>query len=82
MERMVLRGGYQTIRRFRPTLWVECERDEKTARHIELIKWIHTHLDYDCELIATPLFNPGNWTGDQEVSYPHVFTHNLLCCPR
>jgi FkbM family methyltransferase len=81
METMVLRGGYQTIRRHRPVLWVECE-PQPQGGHLQLLAWLRSHLpDYTVEKISTPLDNPGNFAGEREPLFEGVVTRNLLCLP-
>lgn len=77
MESEVLLGAAQTIRRLRPLLYVENDRQNKSPSLIRLIRdfgyrlWWHT----------PTLFNPGNWRGVQDNVFPGIVSINMLCVP-
>lgn len=62
MEKEVLEGGKQTIEKFKPTLYVEDDRPQKSESLIETLK----SMDYICYKHLAPLYNPNNFYGDQE----------------
>lgn len=75
MELDVLKGARETIRRFRPALYVENDREEKSAALIEYIR----SLDYDLYWHRPPLFNPNNFAGNQENVFDGIVSINMLC---
>lgn len=81
MEKLVVRGAYDTIRRHRPVLWIEAE-DRPNHPRDRLLQWLERQLpDYQVELVTTPLYSPGNWKGDPENRWPGIVTTNALCRP-
>jgi FkbM family methyltransferase len=82
MEKLVIRGAYDTIRRHRPILWIEAE-DQPEHPRAKLVQWLERQLpDYTLELVQTPLYSPGNWNGDPTDRFPSVVTTNCLCLPK
>ena len=77
-ELHVLRGAERTIDAWRPMLYVENDRPEKSH---DLIDWLWKK-DYRLWWHATPLFNPDNFFGDSENRYGAVVSVNMLCLPR
>lgn len=77
MEIDVLRGAAQTIAQFRPLIYVENDRVEKSAELIELL------LKHNYELYwHTPaLFNRDNFAGDPENVFGTIVSINMLCFP-
>lgn len=84
MEKLALEGAKETIEKFKPILYVEDDREEKSAALIETIKsmgyLIYKHLG--------PLYNPNNFFGDpenvflnkvDEGQYTQVVSGNLFC---
>lgn len=57
MELEVLKGAVKTIQRYRPYLYVECDRESKVD---ELVKFIK-NLGYDFDTHLPPLFNEENY---------------------
>lgn len=78
MELEALRGAVETIRRCRPALYVENDRDEKSSALIALL------LSYDYRLYwhAPFLFQPDNFAGDTENIFDRIASYNMLCVPR
>jgi FkbM family methyltransferase len=78
MEQEVLQGGKRLIAKYRPLLYVENDRIDKSKSLIELIMsegyrlWWH----------APPLFNPDNYFGIDENDYPNVISLNMFCQPK
>ena len=76
MEREVLAGASETIRRFRPVLYVEDDRREKSpALHAYLAS-----LGYRFYLHCPMLFNAENFLGNRQNAFPNIASHNLLGC--
>ena len=75
MEDAVLEGARETIARFRPVLYLENDRIEKSQALIELVRalgyraWWHTPL----------LFNPANFFGNADDRYPGIASFNMVC---
>lgn len=77
MEHEVLQSARNTIARFRPFLYVENDRREKSAALLELI---HS-FGYRMWWHAPPLFNPANFAGNPMNRMPGIVSLNLLCVP-
>ena len=75
MEEKVLRGATQTIKKYRPILYVECDRAD---REESLLKYIDS-LDYQMFLHLPPLFNPLNYAKRDENVFGEIVSRNLLC---
>ncbi len=78
MEADVIAGGRQVIERFRPVLYLENDRAEKSEALIRLI----AGLGYRLYWHLPPLYNPDNFRGDAENLYPKVVSINMLCVHR
>jgi FkbM family methyltransferase len=78
MEVDALRGATRFIAKFRPTLYVENDRLERSS---ELISLLH-QLAYRPYWHLAPLFNPDNFRGKAENVFGNVVATNLLCIPR
>jgi FkbM family methyltransferase len=78
MEADVLRGGENLVRKFKPTLYVENDRVEKSRDLIELIM----SFGYKLYWHLPPLYNPDNWRKDEENIFPTVVSFNMLCLHR
>lgn len=78
MERLVLEGARETIRHFRPALFVENDRLDRSQELIECIM----ALDYDLFWHVVPMFNPDNYAGEAENSFGKIASWNMLCVPR
>lgn len=78
MEEEVLAGASQTIARFRPLLYVENDRSEKSAALIERL------LSFDYQLFwhLPYLFNPHNFFGQTENVFKGIVSINVFGVPR
>lgn len=74
-EGVVIKGGLETIKKFKPALYVEADRNDKAAALIEQIM----SLGYKCWWHLPPLFNPDNFHGNAENAFPNIVSINLLC---
>ena len=83
MELEVLRGAEQTIRRLRPVLYVENDREDKKEA---LIRYLYYTLDYDLYWHCPPLFAADNFRGDLVNVFRQeglqICSINMLCLPR
>lgn len=77
-ELEVLKGAADTIREFRPALYVENDRKEKSE---ELISYLWD-IGYDCSFHIPMLFNKDNWLKNSNNIYPDVGSFNMLCAPK
>lgn len=78
MELEVLRGADALIGRFRPGLYVEndrVDRSEALIRHL-------LNLDYRLYWHMPPLYNPRNFFNDRDNVYPNILSFNMICLPR
>jgi FkbM family methyltransferase len=73
MEREVLAGASETIRRFHPLLYVEDDRREKSAALHALLK----SLGYEFYAHRPWLFNADNFLGNALNVFPNIVSHNL-----
>ncbi len=78
MEGEVLAGATSTIARFRPVLYVENDRREKSA---QLIDQLHS-FDYELFWHLPYLFNPRNFFGQPENVFGKTVSINVLGVPR
>ena len=78
METEALRGAELTIRRLRPALYVEYERNDQSPALIALLQSWEYRLYWHCPL----LFRPDNCAGDTENIFGRAASHNMLCVPR
>jgi FkbM family methyltransferase len=78
MESNVLKGGTELIKKFKPILYVENDRIDKSEALMRLIN----HLGYNMFWHRPPLFNPDNFCGETENIYPNIASFNLLCTPK
>lgn len=78
MERDVLEGGKQLIAAFRPLMYVENDRDAKSAALIEAL----FALEYRLFWHLPPLFNPENFRKNRDNVFGPILSWNMLCVPR
>jgi FkbM family methyltransferase len=77
-EEEVLRGGRETIIRNKPIMYIEDDREAKSA---SLRKYI-TELGYTYEMDETPLFREDNFFGNKKNIWGVNFvSYNLICKP-
>jgi hypothetical protein len=77
-EPAVLRGAVETIRRCRPTIYIENDRAANQQAVITAI----ADLDYRLYWHLPSLFSPDNFRGNQENVWPGTVSINMLCLPR
>lgn len=75
MEAEVLQGGKQLIQKFKPLLYIENDRIEKSAELMQLIN----SLGYRMYWHRPPLFNPENYYAETENIYSGIVSVNMLC---
>ncbi len=75
MELAVLKGAGQTIERFHPVLYVENDREDRSA---ELMRWI-ANLGYKMHWHQAALYNPDNYDRNPENVFGGTISLNLLC---
>jgi len=78
MEEDVLAGAEETIRRFRPKLYVENDRQERSGALIQRL----FDLDYRLYWHLPPLFNPDNFFAEAENLFGQIVSVNMLCVSR
>jgi FkbM family methyltransferase len=78
MELDVLVGAMTTLRQFRPRLYVENDRIEKSRALIEHL----LALDYRLYWHIPWLYNPNNFFGDTENIFPNIVSYNMVGVPR
>lgn len=78
MEKSVLEGARATIARCRPILYVENDRQDRSA---DLIRTIDS-LGYDMHWHCPPIYNPKNFAANPENVFSNTVSRNMLCCPR
>jgi hypothetical protein len=78
MEADVIRGGRQLLQKFKPTLYLENDRIDKSKDLIELV----SSLGYRLFWHMPPFFNPANNKGDAENVFATIVSVNMLCLHR
>lgn len=78
MEAAILRGAGETIARFRPTIYLENDRPDKSRELIALL----FELDYAAWWHLPPYFNPDNRFGVAENRYGQTVSANMICLPK
>jgi FkbM family methyltransferase len=74
MELSVLRGAEQTLRRYRPLLYVENDRPAGSPALIEYLQ----SLEYDLYWHLPLLFNPRNHYRNSQNEFPGIVSANML----
>jgi FkbM family methyltransferase len=77
MEVEVLKGSLATINRLRPILYLENDRQQRSAELIDLVMG----LEYDLFWHTPPMFDPRNHAGEQHNHFPGIVSVNVLCMP-
>jgi len=77
MEANVIRGAQEFIRRCRPILYVENDRDDKSPELIALLQG----LGYALYWHLPPLFNPDNYFAAPQNEFGGLISINMLCAP-
>ena len=75
MEHSVISGGLKVIEKFKPILYVENDRLDKSTALIKLIR----SLDYRIFWHNPQLYNENNYAGDLENIYNNIVSVNILC---
>ena len=75
MEHSVISGGLKVIEKFKPILYVENDRLDKSTALIKLIR----NLDYRIFWHNPQLYNENNYAGDLENIYNNIVSVNILC---
>jgi FkbM family methyltransferase len=78
MEEAVLRGAVETLAKFKPILYVENDREDRSA---SLIRFIDA-LAYAMYWHLPPLYNVNNFLNNAEDVFPGIVSKNMLCVPR
>lgn len=77
MEEEVVAGALNTIAQFRPTLYLENDRIEKS---VSLIRFLQS-LNYRIWWHLSPLFNPNNFAKNNTNIFDGIVSINILCQP-
>lgn len=75
MERLALEGSAEMIKKYKPILYVEDDREGKSAALREYIR----ALGYSVEEHDAPLFNVDNFNGIKYNVFGGIVSKNLLC---
>ncbi len=75
MERQVLEGAAETLRRFKPLLYVEDDRPNNSNALRERLD----ALGYELYVHRAPLFNPDNFARNPENVFGTIVSLNLFC---
>ncbi len=78
MEEQVVRGARETLERLKPLLYVENDREEKSA---SLIRCLQEN-GYKLYWHTPRMFNPGNFLGNAINEFGDIVSHNMLCIHR
>ncbi len=77
METEALRGGANMVRALRPIMYVENDRQDRSAELIGLLlAW-----NYQLYWHLPPLFSPNNFNEDPENIFDNIVSFNMLCVP-
>jgi FkbM family methyltransferase len=77
MEQAALRGATETIARYQPILYVENDREDKSASLIEYIQSFGYRLFWH----TPPLYREDNFFGNLQNVFQHIVSVNMLCLP-
>jgi FkbM family methyltransferase len=75
MEQSVLEGAQRSLDRFKPVLYVENDRQEKSADLVRLLD----QLGYLMYWHRPPLFNPNNFFNNPQNVFVNIISLNMLC---
>lgn len=76
-EEQVLRGAAGTLERLRPVLYVENDREERSAALVRYVAGLGYEMFWHCP----PLFNPANFAGNPVNEFGRIVSANMLCLP-
>lgn len=77
MEVEVLKGAQRLIDTYRPLMYLENDRDDRSAELLGLV----LGMDYAVFWHMPRLFNPENFDGVSEDIFPGIVSVNVFCCP-
>lgn len=77
MEVDVLRGALRTIESYRPIMYLENDRDDRSRELLSLV----LDLGYVAYWHLAPLYNPDNFDGTREDIFPGIVSANIACIP-
>jgi FkbM family methyltransferase len=77
MEVETLLGGRQLLAKFRPVLYVENDRVDRSPSLIETLRELGFRMFWH----LAPLFNERNFRGNPQNAFPNVVATNMLCIP-
>lgn len=75
MEREALLGGQKTIDKYKPVIYVENDRQERSD---DLIRTLD-RLGYAMYWHLPPYFNPNNFAGNSENIFGNLVSKNMIC---
>jgi len=78
MEETVLKGAIKTIEKYRPILYVENDREQKSASLIQFL----LNLSYRLYWHLPPLYNPSNYFKNPQNVFGNIVSVNMLCIHR
>jgi len=78
METEAIKGAKATLKKFKPYLYVENDRRERSAELIETL----FSADYRLYWHLTRLFNPNNFYTNTENVFGNLISRNMLCVPK
>jgi FkbM family methyltransferase len=78
MEVEVLQGALGTIDAYRPIMYLENDRPERSHELLALV----LGLDYAVYWHLPQLYNPANFDGNDENIFPGIVSINVLCVPK
>jgi FkbM family methyltransferase len=78
MEAEVIKGANRTIDSYRPIMYLENDREERSEELLTLV----LSLDYKIYWHLPRLFNPDNFAGETEDIFPGIVSVNIFCVPK
>jgi FkbM family methyltransferase len=78
MEASVICGAINTINKFKPVLYVENDREDKSHELVRLID----SLGYNMWWHTPALYSPNNFRNNKENIFGNVVSVNMLCLPK
>ena len=77
MELEVLQGADASIKKFRPLIYIENDRKEKSADLISALR----ALNYDLYWHLPPLYHPDNYWENEKNIFENIVSFNMACIP-
>ena len=78
MEVDVVTGGEQLIQMYRPLMYLENDREDRSEALLTLVE----RLEYNAYWHFAQLFNPANFAGDTDNVFSIIASINILCVPK